>query len=137
MSFTPIIKPDDRKNSDIYINGLLAATRLGMRILLQDMPMMRPVTKEETDAHVYIFKDPTPDNKLYNLRKQARDTIAAQLAGIVRELFPDIEYIDQARGYQQEIVLQMTPEDVEEHTKVLAELAERVRDQADDDKKTA
>lgn len=127
VSFTPKPNPGSGEDLNAYLNGLSAGMRVAFAALLQNVPMLRPATQEEMDAHIYVFKNEGPDNQQYNLRKKLYNSIAAEFAATLREAFPDVEYIDTSLQYQQELALDMSSEDAENHRLKIAEVVENIR----------
>lgn len=134
VTFTPQPAKHGGPDLDAYLNGLTACTHVAFVALLKELPMMRPATPAERDHHVYVFKDEIPDNAQYNARRKLHDAIAAEMNSILQDIFPDVEYIDSARRFQQETVSNMTPEEAEAHTAEIQKVVDYVRGLPDEGK---
>lgn len=115
-----------RDNIVDFIECLISGTHYGMLTLLDNFPVMRPATKEERDAHCYIFQDET-DDKVYKQRKAIYDTLVATFQNILTECFPDVEYIQQCKTYAENIAVDEGVEAAEEYRARVAEVADIVR----------
>lgn len=127
VKFTPDMKTGTLQDLQVHVNSILSGTHIALVSLLNGLAMMRPATDEERDAQVYIFKNEEQDNQLYKSRLQLHDTLANTFDGILKTIFPDVQYIEQVRKHQQEIIFEMTEEEAQEHQTMLANLAEKIR----------
>lgn len=134
VQFSPKLN-EETKREDIqrFLSTLFAGTHVGLHSLLADMNIMRPATSLERDAQVYIFKDTEKDNTLYKQRKQLHDGLAETFNNILKDLFPDIEYINMTIQHQQELAFNMSPEEAEEHQKYIEGIADKVKAMKDDE----
>ena len=112
-----------------YLSTILSSIRLGLVAVLADLPVMRPATKNETDAKVYIFKEGDKDNALYKTRKAVHDTIADVFNETLKELFPDVRFIVEAIAHQQNIIMDMTSEEAADHKRFIEDLAKEVKEE--------
>lgn len=117
-----------KKNLDrnVLLNGVLSGLQLSMEKLLHDAPVLRPVTPEERDLHMYVFKDQNRDNALYKERKALHDSIAVIFENTLHDIFPDVVYIDSTRMYQQELAFDKTQEEVDEYHTQVKEVTELI-----------
>lgn len=121
------IKPKLNKDNVVdYIECLVSGTYYGLLTLLDGIPLVRPATQQERDAHCYIFKD-DKDEKTFKNRKAIYDTLVSVFEKVLSYVFPDVEYINQCQTYAQNLVVDATPEEVEEHKARVTELAESIR----------
>lgn len=132
LILSPNVTGEDQEAIQTYLNVLIAGTNIGLKVLLQDVPLLRPATKEERDAHVYIFKDQEKDNRIYNHRKALYHSIKNSFDEILSALFIDVEYVEGSLLYQQETVTEMSPDEAVEHQFNIAEIAKHVRESKDD-----
>ena len=100
---------------------------MSLKTVLAAMPMLRPATPEEREAKVYIFKNQDADNRLYKERKEMYDNFANGFNTILREMFPDIEYIENSRTEEQHRVFDMYNEEAEERRLEIEQLTEKIR----------
>ena len=136
VKFSPDLKVADLEDAQIHTNSVLSGTRIALNILLGGIPVMRPATDEEVEAKVYIFKDEKADNELYKVRKQTYESLANTFDGILKELFPDIDYIQSTIKHQQELVFDMNTDQAEEHKYMLEQIAKRVRETPEEEPRT-
>ena len=112
-----------------YLSTILSSIRLGLVAVLADLPVMRPATKNENDAKVYIFKEGDKDNALYKTRKAIHDTIANIFNETLKELFPDVQFIAEAITHQQNIIMEMNAEEAADHKRFIEDLAKEVKEE--------
>lgn len=125
-NFIPRLKQGDMELKNNHLNGLINGTSNALNILLYDLPMLREPTQDEIDAHVYIFKDQVKDNALYKARKVLHHDIVKAFNDVLSEHFADIIFVDSSFADQQEMSLNMTPEEAEAHKAKIMELAKKV-----------
>lgn len=134
LRFTPKLKTAEfDKEKQLYITTLLAGSQLGLTVLLDQLPLLRPATEEEVELKTYIFKDEEADNKLYKARLALYTSLGETFAQTLSELFPDIEYIENTLKHHQEEAMNNTRE---EHAKVLVKLrklAKKIREEKKDE----
>jgi hypothetical protein len=130
--FTPELKETELKDVQTLLNLLTAGTHGAFIQLLAGMPMLRPASAEEREAHVYVFKDEL-DNKNYKGRKHLYQQIKNIFEGVLKELFPDVEYVNACNDYQQDLAFEMNEEQAEEHKKEIEDLTKRVREALKED----
>jgi hypothetical protein len=112
-----------------YLSTILSSIRLGLVAVLADLPVMRPATKSETEAKVYIFKDGDKDNALYKTRKAIHDTIAGVFNETLKELFPDVQFIAESIEYQQATIMEMTSEEAADHKRFIEDVAKEIKEE--------
>jgi hypothetical protein len=112
-----------------YLNVMLSSVKVGLTAILADLPVLRPATKAEVEAKVYIFKDEKNDNALYVTRKAVYQAVADVFNNTLKDLFPDVEFIGEAIKYQQTTVTEMKPEEVADHKRFIEDLAKEVREE--------
>lgn len=94
-------------------------------------PMLRPVTEEERNAHVYVFLDGEQgeqENQIYRAKKHCYDILTQLFSSTLTALFPDVEYIIQCANYQQDFVFTHTDEEYEEYKKEVDAVTNYVRE---------
>lgn len=94
-------------------------------------PMLRPVTEEERDAHIYVFLDGEKgeqENQIYRAKKHCYDVLTQLFSSTLTALFPDVEYIIQCANYQQEYMFSHTEEECDEYQKDVESITKYVRD---------
>jgi hypothetical protein len=112
-----------------YLNVMLSSVKVGLTAILADLPVLRPASKNEVEAKAYIFKDEKNDNALYVTRKAIYQAVADVFNSTLKDLFPDVEFINQALIHQQLLITEMKPEEAEEHKRFIKDLAEEVREE--------
>lgn len=127
IDFRPKLDRKNLKDINLFINATYTGTYMSLKTLLQDAPVLRPASPAEIEAKTYIFKDEEEDNLLYKHRKALHDNIANGFNTLLKELFPDIQYIEQCRKDEQERVFDMSSDEAEERRVELERLAEEVR----------
>lgn len=119
------------EDAHVYLNTILSGAHVGMLSILSRLPVLRPATPEERDLNVYIFKDEERDNALYTSRKHLYNGLVEAFNRIINEAFPDIEYIENTREYQQEFVFEKTDEEVDEFHRAVQELSDKIKSEDD------
>jgi MinD-like ATPase involved in chromosome partitioning or flagellar assembly len=112
-----------------YLNILLDGVSKGLQHILARIPMMRPPTQLEEENHLYVFANAEEDNKLYNARKYLYMSISEAFNTTLKNLFPDIVFIDSTTEARREAVLQMSQEDAEVYKKEIEQLTEKIKEQ--------
>lgn len=131
LSFTPNLQADNRVIMGKHVNGLVNGFAIGLQILLGNETMLRPATKEEVDAHLYVFKDVEKDNALYNARKKLFHELADVMNGVLAGLFPDVKYIEESIEHQQQLVTELTPKEAKAHQEEVQKIVDLVTSMAD------
>lgn len=131
--FTPVLKRSTYRDSQILLNTLLTGTEASFNQLLAPLPMLRPVTNEEREYNVYVFKDEEADTKLFKERKQIYDALKLTFDNIIEGLFPDVQYVEDCRTVQQERVFDMSEAEAEEYRQSIQEVADKIRSMADEE----
>jgi hypothetical protein len=127
VDYRPKLDRTNLKDVNLFINATYTGMNMSLKMLLQDAPVLRPASELEQEAHTYVFKDVLKDNQLYRSRKALHDSIASGFNTLLKELFPDIQYIEQWQKAEQERVFEMSSEEAEERRIELARVAEQVR----------
>ena len=112
-----------------YLNVMLSSVKVGLTAILADLPVLRPASKTEIEAKVYIFKDEKNDNALYVTRKAIYQAVADVFNTTLKDLFPDVEFIAEAIKHQQTAVTEMKPEEVVDHKRLIEDIAREVREE--------
>jgi hypothetical protein len=112
-----------------YLNVMLSSVKMGLTAILADLPVLRPASKSEIEAKAYIFKDEKNDNALYVTRKAIYQAIADVFNNTLKDLFPDVEFINQAITHQQATVTEMKPEEAADHKRFIEDLAKEIREE--------
>jgi hypothetical protein len=112
-----------------YLNVMLSSVKVGLTAILADLPVLRPASKTEIEAKVYIFKDEKNDNALYVTRKAIYQAVADVFTTTLKDLFPDVEFIAEAIKHQQIAVTEMKPEEVVDHKRLIEDIAREVREE--------
>ncbi len=133
VGFTPKLEDGGKEEAQQHLNNLLAGIHIALHSIMADIPVMRPATELERESQLYIFKDEENDNRLYNTRKQLHDGLGNVFTNILKEVFPDIEYIQGSIQHQQELALNMNPKEVADYQKQVKEIADKVRAMKDED----
>ena len=126
VKFSPRLVHSIHEEIQQHLNTLLTGTEVGINALLQHIETLRPATEAEVNAKVYVFKT-DEDYKLYTSRKVLRDGLADIFQTMLRNLFPDVDYIAGSIEYQQELVTRMTPEEASDYKKEVEAIAEKVK----------
>lgn len=119
------------KNVGEYLNVIMAGLELGLKELLYYTGRIRPPTKLEEENNLYVFYQPEEDNKRYNSRKYIYKSIAQSFNMTLKELFPDITYIDETTKARQEAVLNMTAEEAREYLAKIEGITDKVIEELD------
>ena len=102
FKFSPVY---DTKNFTQHYANLLNGFMNSAVSLLSYVSILRPVTQEERDLHIFVFKtDDKEDNehKLYNMRKQLYDAMRTMMNEVLENSFPDVMYIEESTKHLQE-----------------------------------
>lgn len=127
--FTPAITPENAKD---HMQTLLDTfPQVLMDIVSSLYPMLRPVTEEERDAHIYVFLDGEQgehENKIYRAKKYCYDILTQLFSSTLTALFPDIEYIIQCANYQQDYMFSHSEEECDEYQKEVETVTKYIRE---------
>ena len=133
VKFTP---KDSKANFTAHYSNLLTGLTIACMDLYKDMPILRPVTDEERELNIYVFKtdDATDlEHKVYKHRKNLYDQTVAAFNNILTQMFPDILYIDQCKEYQQDKAFEEgNSESFKEYKEQIKELTDEIRKHYDD-----
>lgn len=124
-TFTPEI---NQENFNYHFSNLLNNFFNAFDHLLSYTSMLRPATKEERDLNVYVFETNDEKDKehlLYKTRKFLHDETEKALKIMLSKSFPDIEYIDHCKEFQQTFSFEepnsVIGSDYQENVKALTE----------------
>lgn len=118
-----------------FINHMLNSFPNAMMDALLEVPLLRPACEQEKDLHTYVFSDGDDgevENKLYKFRKHLYDNIATLCSNLLTTAFPDIEYIERCKNYQQEFCMTHDELEIKEYTESVSELTTYVREHMTD-----
>ena len=125
----------DATNFNPYINSALNCMPKALLDIFSTVPLLRPASSREQELHAYVFNEGDlgdTENKLYKFRKHLYDTTVAVFSQVLSTAFPDIEYIEICKQYQQSYCVDNPKEDVDAYKKDLEELAKYVRENFQD-----
>ena len=114
-----------------YMNNALNTMPNALLNMLTLIPLLRPASKRESEINAYVVNEGERgevENNLYKYRKNLYDNIAAVFSQVLATAFPDIEYLEACKHYQQELCVTSTKEEVEEYTNKLNEVTAYVRE---------
>ena len=126
------MKQNDRQ---LYLNITLAGVDASLKKLLGKLPTLRPATEEEREAKIYVMINDAEMN-LSKGREQLYHTIAGIFNNTLSELFPDVEYVEQCRKYQQETIFDMSSEEATEYQKEIEDVTILVREKVAEEGET-
>lgn len=129
VAFSPKLDTDNTgKLIQAHFNTVISGFCISLARLMADMPVLRPATQEERDLNVYVFKDGERENKLFLARKQIYDDLSNTFTSLLSEIFPDVEYVEHTRKYQQDFAFDKSPEEVEEYKMQIEKLVNKIRE---------
>lgn len=131
VSYEPEIAINNIGEYFVTLLNTLPATVLNV---VMSMPMLRPVCEQERDAHVYVFRDGEEgeiENRLYKYRKDFYDKLSQTFSSILTAGFPDIEYIETCRAYQQQFITEASHEDYLDYLQKAEDVTNYVRENFD------
>lgn len=129
---------DPNLEENTFVEHVNAALNCIPNLLLQlyaHIPLLRPACAEEQMNHVYVFNEGDKgkvENDLYKYRKHIYDATVSVFSQVLTTAFPDVEYIDRCRFYQQEYINDHTKEEVAEYTAKIEEVTNYVRTNFED-----
>ena len=130
IKFTPAL---DETSYTHLLNNALNNMPQALATMLASVPVLRPASVVEHEHKIYVFNEGERgevENRLYKYRKDLYDTIAAVFSQMLSTVFPDIEYIEGCKHYQQEYCMEH-PDD-EEHKRGVEETTKYVREHFDE-----
>ena len=92
---------------------------------------MPAACEREREIHTYVFNDGERgemENELYKYRKHLYDTTAAVFSQLLSTAFPDIEYIEGCKQYQQDFCMTHGEDEVKEYVESVNEVVTYVRE---------
>lgn len=113
VSFEPTL---DNESYVTHMNTVLNGAPQALLNLYATVPLLRPACDQERDAHTYVFadgEDGKVENELYKYRKHLYDTTASVFSQLLTAAFPDIEYIEGCKNYQQEFCMSHSEDEVQ------------------------
>lgn len=132
IKFTPEV---NQKNFVTLINNALNTMPTALLSMLTVVPILRPASSIERENTVYVFSDGEKgnvENELYKYRKHLYDSIGAVFSQLLATAFPDVEYIEGCKQYQQEFCVSHTAEEVAELKEKVEEVTKYVREHFDE-----
>lgn len=126
IKYTPAL---DETSFTHLLNNALNNMPQALATMLANVPVLRPASAIEQEHKIYVFNEGDHgevENKLYKYRKDLYDTIAAVFSQMLSTVFPDIEYIEGCKQYQQLYCMEH-PDDTE-HIKAIEETTQYVRE---------
>ena len=132
IKFTPSV------NNETFVptlNNALNTMPQALLNVLTLVPILRPASSLEQEHKVYVFSEGERgkvENDLYKYRKHLYDSIAAVFSQLLTTAFPDIEYIEGCKQYQQEYCATHTLEESEMFKKEVEEVTKYVREHFDE-----
>lgn len=117
------------------INTALNTMPNSLLQMFSTIPLLRPACAREYTSHTYVFSEGERgkvENDLYKYRKHLYDTTAAIFSEVLSAAFPDIEYIETCRQYQQEYCMTHNEEETKEFMNEVNEVVTYVRENFDE-----
>lgn len=127
VSYEPALSPELFVH---FINNALNTMPNALLNMFTSIPLLRPACTQEQENHVYVFNEGDRgelENNLYKYRKHLYDTTAAVFSELLSTAFPDIEYIEQCKQYQQEFCVSHDELEVAEYQEQIHEVTDYVR----------
>lgn len=128
VSFEPTL---DKDSFIQHVNVALNSMPSALLNMFATVPLLRPACDRERDAHIYVFAEGEHgevENNLYKYRKHLYDTTAAVFSNLLATAFPDIEYIEGCKQYQQEFCMAHNADEVKEFIENTADVTAYVRE---------
>ena len=114
-----------------HINLYLNAVPSVLLNILSTIPLLRPASDVEQEHKIYVFAEDEKgeeENRLYKYRKDLYDTISAIFSELLTTAFPDIQYIEQCKVYQQDFCATHNEEETAEHLSEISKISDYVRE---------
>ena len=114
-----------------YVNNALNTMPAALLNMFATIPLLRPACERERESHTYVFNDGERgemENELYKYRKHLYDTTAAVFSQLLSTAFPDIEYIEGCKQYQQDFCMTHGEDEVKEYVESVNEVVTYVRE---------
>lgn len=118
-----------------HINNALNTMPHALLQMFATIPVLRPACDQEHEAHTYVFNEGErgdTENKLYKYRKNLYDQTAAIFSELLATAFPDIEYIEGCRNYQQEFCMTHNEEETKAYLEEINKVVAYVRENFDE-----
>lgn len=128
INFEPAL--NESESFVAYFNNALNTMPNALLNILTMVPILRPACTREQEVYTYVFNEGERgeiENNLYKYRKHLYDSIASVFSELLFTAFPDIEYIEKCKQYQQEFCMSHNEEDVKEYTELVSEVVDYVR----------
>ena len=128
--FTPKIS---KENFNYHFSNLMNNTFNAYNALFGNTNMLRPVTKEERDLNIYVFKtndEKDEEHSLYTVRKYLYEESKKAFDLLLTQVFPDIMYIEKCKEMQQTISFD-DPSFSVDYKKNVEELTKTIRENYD------
>lgn len=132
VSFEPALGQD---TFIMHVNNALNTMPNALLNIFSTVPVLRPACAREQEVHAYVFNEGERgemENNLYKYRKHLYDTTAAVFSELLATAFPDIEYIEGCKQYQQEFCISHDEFDTKEYAETVAEVTAYVREHFDE-----
>lgn len=128
INYEPELTAENAK--DFYMASVNGAYVTLIEVLSNLLPVLRPATQLERDNNVYIFREGDAgvlENNLYKQRQSVYDSLVSVFNTILRTVFPDVEYIEHCKQFQQNLSFEGKKEDINAFNEKAKEVAEYVR----------
>lgn len=125
------VPPLDTDSFVHHVNNALNTMPTALLQMYATIPVLRPATAREKEAHCYVFNEGEKgevENRLYKYRKDIYDFTAAVFSKLLAEAFPDIEYIEGCKQYQQNYCMDHTEEESNAYKNIVEEVSKYVRE---------
>jgi len=121
----------DSESFVAYVNNALNTMPNALLNMFATIPVLRPASSREQEIHAYVFNEGERgemENNLYKYRKHLYDTTAAVFSELLATAFPDIEYIESCKSYQQEFCMTHDEFETKEYVESVEEVTAYVRE---------
>lgn len=132
IAFKPTL---DNESFVPLINNALNTMPQALLNLLITVPILRPACALEKEHNIYVFQEGDQgkvENDIYKYRKHLYSSIAAVFSQLLSTAFPDIEYIESCKQYQQSFCLDHTEEEVKEYHSKIDDIVKHIRENFDE-----
>ena len=128
ISYEPAI---ENETFAAYVNNALNTMPNALLNMFSTIPVLRPACEREKETRTYVFNEGERgevENNLYKYRKHLYDVTAAVFSEMLAAAFPDIEYIEGCKHYQQDFCMTHGEEEVKEYAESVNEVVAYVRE---------
>lgn len=101
--FTPVVTKD---NFNYHFSNLMNNTFNAYNALFGHTNMLRPVSQEEKDLNIYVFKtndEKDEEHSLFKARRFLYEESKKAFDMLLTQVFPDVIYIEKCKEFQQTI----------------------------------